>query len=140
MELSVQRFADIVHALNLGDVKELGDKRRAERIPVQFEGQITPRTLSTAGRPVGVTIRDFSPRGVSIEQSQPMLEGDQFVLHMPNRNGGTTNILCSVINSHPSENGRHRAGAEFTCVVASDNESASPATETIERIRKSILA
>lgn len=65
--------------------------------------------------PVG--IKDLSPAGVCILQYQPLAPGQQFIVALPTRDGGSMNILCTIRWCRAVNEALYAMGAAFTAVV-----------------------
>jgi hypothetical protein len=145
MHLSTKQFAEILSGLQ-GDVSDPSfagsDKRRAHRVQLNNRVTIIPDVKGEEAQPVGVELRDFSPRGLRFLHGRTMPAGSQFVLELPQTSGEPVRILCSVVHAKPTDEGPFSIGAEFTCVLRPGkrpNAAASVSSDERDRIRHSIL-
>ena len=145
MQLSATQFAEILTGLgnDVHDPSFAGsEKRRAHRVPVNSRATIIPDIQGEASQPVGVELRDFSPRGLRFLHSRTLPVGGQFVLELPQAAGEPVRMLCCVVHVRQTPEGHFSIGAEITCVLRDRKRpkpAASASAKERERIRQSIL-
>lgn len=139
MKLSLEQFQDIISHLHTAAAGN-GDKRRAERAPMQFDVKITPCRNPSSVVKEEVRVKDFSPRGLCIEHTEEIAAGEQFVLHLPSNTRGTGELLCRAVHCRKSGKGHYLIGAEFDCLLSEHGADTPAATKSeLDRIRDSIL-
>jgi hypothetical protein len=153
MDLSFDEFVEILASFRTRDrSKDAGDKRRARRIGHRAQVFITPCNSNTSSDDkrlaalaiqtrVSVLLRDFSPRGVSLLCEEALERGQSFVLHLKQTAGKSVEMLCTVVHCRAGGKGQYLVGAEFSCVVDSEEapRDAAPRELDLDRIRHSIL-
>jgi hypothetical protein len=122
MELTAEQFAEIVESVQRSADRDKGkDKRRAPRIEQNAKVVITP----VGGQPaapmhkqsLSVTVRNLSSRGLAILLNQWLNKGEQFVLKMNSRAGGSVSMLCTVAHCRRINANLFFVGAEFSCII-----------------------
>lgn len=139
MQLSLERFQAIISHLHTAAAGN-GDKRRADRAPLHFKVTIAPCRNNAASVVMDeACVKDFSPRGLCIEYSDEIAAGEQFVLHLPIKDGGTAELLCRAVHCRKIRKGQYLIGAEFDCLLGEQGARQAPATKSeLDRIRDSI--
>lgn len=141
MSLTAKRFEEIVATLNPVPPRNSKDeKRQSSRVTVNTLVQIHPHRNGRRDPAMAVKIRDFSPRGVSIEFPRQIDRGEQFVLHVP-RKTTMTALLCSVVYCRPLKGGNFSVGAEFigTLDEPATRSAPQPDKSEIDRIKASMF-
>jgi hypothetical protein len=141
MRLSAEQFAELVSVLdNLKSPAADQEKRRSARMELQAQVPISFISDDEPAKPCVVAVRDFSSRGIAILYDTPLAIGQQFIVELRRLKGRSISLLCTIVHSRPTPDGKHSIGAEFTCVL--QNPSASRIDENpneLSRIRKSVI-
>jgi hypothetical protein len=147
MQLTAGEFAELIEAVAKG-VEPAGntrEQRRAPRVPHRTRVEILPYNEDGPGRPMLVSVKDFSPRGICIVSPKRMDHGRVFVARLPRASGIIVSLLYSVVHCDPAGGTRqNRIGAELICVLNDDQSTKQdndPATSSSERahIQRSVL-
>lgn len=140
MRLSAEQFARLSATFGGHDASACHERRRAPRVQLQSQVQITFIQDGRRSAAISVTVCDYSARGISFLHDEPMHGGDQFVAMLPLKHGGMVDLLCTVANCHPISSELVRIGAEFTCVLApASPRDSGDQSDQITRIRDSVL-
>jgi c-di-GMP-binding flagellar brake protein YcgR len=143
MRLSAEQFAELAASFDARQPVRTHERRRAARLELHARLTIVPISDEQPQDPVKVAVCDFSARGIAILYHAQMVCGQQFVAHMPRKDGvGCVSLLCTVRHCHSSGPDYYRVGAEFTCVLPTGQLSHADPLETaqqMKRIRESML-
>ena len=118
MDLSPESFAALSAELASASRQTIEDeRRRSRRIEKQASVPIALIIDGQRRQTVPTTVRDLSPRGISIVAKAPLAYGDQFVAELVGKDRQTISLLCNVMHCRAIDGGLHSIGAEFLCVV-----------------------
>jgi PilZ domain-containing protein len=139
MKLSAEQFAELASSFGARESARKHDQRRSVRMELHARVKITPTDAAGPRKTIEVAVCDFSARGISFLNEAPMHAGQQFILQLPRKAGGSVWFLCTTMHCRMVNESLFRVGSEFTCTVqpppASDDAEAQ-----IERIRQSMLS
>jgi hypothetical protein len=140
MRLSAEQFAEFVSVLdNLKSPAADHDKRRSARMELQAQVPITFISDGEPARGCLISVRDFSSRGIAILHEAALPIGQQFIVELRRLKGRSISLLCTVMHSRPTAEGKHNVGAEFTCVLQNPSCQINESGHELSRIQKSVL-
>jgi hypothetical protein len=120
VELTAERFKQIVVDARTQIIKERGDRRMSVRIGVRYratvrlvEADAVPVTTDqeTTAPPMPARIRDISSSGVGL--TTPVALGGRFRLEMPSERGMVYGVACSVESCRAVDANQFFIGARF---------------------------
>jgi len=138
MQLTTEEFADLNTTVSSGPATDTHDKRRAERKPHQGRVEVIPYNENGPAKPMLVSVKDFSARGICVITPAMMQRGRVFVVRMP-RGDRMVSLLYTVAHCEMTGPRQHKIGAELTCVLRGDHTHAEPLPSSLDLIRQSVL-
>lgn len=115
MEVSPDTFKEMIERMSRSGSGQ-DERRSAPRVQINAKVAIIS-DFAALERPVDITVRDLSLKGVGFEHPLPIRKGSTFVLLLPGPNDQALSILCLVRQVRPLETGGHFVGAEFRQVL-----------------------
>jgi hypothetical protein len=137
MKLSAEQFAELASSFGATESGQKHEQRRAARMELHARVKITALEAAGARKEIDVAICDFSPRGIAFLRDCAMAGGQQFLLQLPGKSGGSVCLLCEVRHCVAVNESLFRIGAEFTCTVQPPPANAD---EQMLRIRQTMLS
>ena len=98
------------------DKGQVQNKRRSSRMRRDGKIVVTPCARGVLGTPVQVRLRDLSATGIGLTHSGKFEPGSQFVISLPDRDGGSKTLLYTVRRCDKSGT-LNSVGAELTSVL-----------------------
>ena len=140
IELTADQLGQLSAVLRIAGKSGVpSERRRTPRLDVRASVAISLVTDGDSGPTIAMRIRDLSPRGAALLNTQPLPVGQQFVLTLQRAEGPPVRILCTVIHCRAGKGRLHTIGAEFTCALSGMPIPRAPSNAELERIRHSML-
>ncbi len=140
MNLASEQFAEIVAVMDRSVMGGKTDQRRAGRMEQHRRISIQPMVDEKPGQAVEVELLDFSTRGIGVLHTHAMACGEQFITRMERPGKPAVELLCTVAHSRPAGEGKHKIGAEFTCLISAATKGTKKSSDTeADRIRRKMF-
>ena len=108
------------------DKGQVQNKRRSSRMRRDGKIVVTPCARGVLGTPVQVRLRDLSATGIGLTHNSKFEPGSQFVISLPDRDGGSKTLLYTVRRCDKSGT-LNSVGAELTSVLRPEDAMAAAA-------------
>lgn len=138
MKLSAEQFSDLLSTFYAADQSHR-NQRRASRVALQARIQVIPIVEGLRLPSLSVSTCDFSARGLSFMHEKPFTPGDQIVVVLPRKSGGSVELLSEVVRSARTRSELCRVGVEFTCAINGTSHVQTESPDEVARIRASML-
>lgn len=130
MELPAELFTELAERARfepVGTRGGRGSKRRAApRVRIALEAAVVRLGAGPKVKPLAVTIRDLSVRGVGFEGPEAFRVTDQFALRLIRADGSAVWVQCEVARWAPIAADRFSIGATFQKFLATPVKPAAP--------------
>jgi hypothetical protein len=130
MELPAQLFTELAERARFEPAGTRGtgpNRRTAPRVRIAMEAAVVRLNAGPKVKPLAITIRDLSIRGVGFEGPEPFRVTDQFALRLIRADGSILWVQCEVVRWAPIAADRFSVGAMFHKFLATPAKPAAPA-------------